>query len=231
MTAPDSNIHPFAQFVKDAWPYRFRVGLHIDNLHGGTPRNADVVRSWLRAKAGWTDEMQIEAEVQRIFTARPTASDAEVTTEAVADLADKHVNGFPRDEHGLYLPGRCLKSGIKEMGSVALASGAIKRRYGETNKGVLSFIAEHVMVVEDRLYLGRDEHDDLHTRFVVSRWGTGITVEEVCYDVKLTATVISDYDFTPREWAVMWLKGEQQGLGASRSQGFGRYTVTEWVPL
>lgn len=34
---------------------------------------------------------------------------------------------------------------------------------------------------------------------------------------------------TPAEqWAMIWLTGEQQGIGATRSQGYGRYTVTRW---
>ncbi len=85
------------------------------------------------------------------------------------------------------------------------------------------------MVLEDRLYLGRQEHDDLHTRFVKTWRGTGITVEEVCRDVKISATVVADHLFTEEQWAMVWLTGERQGLGASRSQGFGVYTVTEWT--
>jgi hypothetical protein len=27
---------------------------------------------------------------------------------------------------------------------------------------------------------------------------------------------------------MLWLTGEQQGVGASRSQGFGRYEVIKW---
>jgi len=30
------------------------------------------------------------------------------------------------------------------------------------------------------------------------------------------------------EWAMIWLTGQQQGIGTSRSQGAGRYTITEW---
>ena len=30
---------------------------------------------------------------------------------------------------------------------------------------------------------------------------------------------------------MIWLTGEQQGIGASRSQGFGRYEVTGWERL
>ena len=226
-----SDSGPFAGYISQAWPYRFRVELVVSDLHGGVPRNPDVVRSWLIAKAGWTDELQIEAEIERIFRVDPDQTDEQVAEKAVARKADQHVNGFKRDEHGLYLEGRQLKAGLKEAASVARGANKLAKTWGETRKGVLGFVAEHIQVVEDRLYLGRDEHDELHTRFVSVYRGSGITVEEVCRDVKISATVTSDYKFTDQEWAMIWLTGEMQGIGASRSQGFGRYTVTVWQPV
>ena len=46
--------------------------------------------------------------------------------------------------------------------------------------------------------------------------------------VACTVADKSDYEFTDDEWAALWLTAERQGLGASRSQGFGRFTVTQW---
>jgi hypothetical protein len=223
-----ANVHPFAKYANKAWPHRYHVELVVVDAHGGTPRSPDVVRSWLRAKAGWTDEMQIEAEVARIFASDPTRSDAEVADEATKGAADRHVNGFKRDEQGLYLEGRHLKACVKESCSVCRAADKLPAKFGATSKGTLSFVAEHIMVIEDRLPLGRLEHDDVHTRFVKTWRGTGITVEEVVYDVKVSATVVSDYLFTDEQWAMIWLTAEQIGLGSSRSQGFGKFTVTDW---
>lgn len=224
---PD-NAHPFAKYAADAWPYQFTWSAQVVNIHGGTPRNPDVVRAWLKAKAGWTDEHQIESEVAKIFAVDPTRTDEEVAIEATKELADKRVNAFRRDENGLYLEGRCLKACIKEGASVARATNKIGKRWGETGKGVHSFVAEHICVVEDRLYLGCDQADEIATSFVTSRYGTGIQVEEVINDAKITATIRTDFNFTEKDWAMIWLTAEEQGLGASRSQGHGRFTVTEW---
>ena len=38
----------------------------------------------------------------------------------------------------------------------------------------------------------------------------------------------TDWKFTDEQWAMIWLTGEEQGVGGSRSQGFGRYQVTRW---
>ena len=121
--------------------------------------------------------------------------------------------------------------------SIARASEKLPARYGATSKGVISFAAEHIMVPDDKLYIRdlggaiKKEHDELQTRFVPTWRGTGITVEEVCFDVRISATVKSDYDFSEKEWAMVWLTAEEQGIGASRSQGYGRFKVTEWTPL
>jgi hypothetical protein len=44
-------------------------------------------------------------------------------------------------------------------------------------------------------------------------------------------TVVSDYEFSEKEWATIWVTGGSQGIGASRSQGYGRYIVTRWDQL
>jgi len=59
--------------------------------------------------------------------------------------------------------------------------------------------------------------------------GTGIQYEEYVDDAKVDFTLMADHDFTEQEWATIWLTGEQQGIGASRSQGYGRYEVSKWV--
>ena len=221
--------NPFDSFRAKAWPFKYHVAFTVHELHGGTPRNPDVVRSWLIAKAGYTDEAQLEAEVARIFADDPTRPDAEVADQAIKAMTDRHLNGFKRDANGLFMEGRHLKACLKEACNVCLATGKLPKKWGETNKGLMSFAPEHIMVLDDRLHLGRDDHDDIRTRFVSTWRGTGITVEEIVFDAKVEATVVSDHAFTDEQWAMIWLTAEQIGFGASRSQGFGKFTVTEWT--
>jgi hypothetical protein len=112
---------------------------------------------------------------------------------------------------------------------VAVAAGKLNARgWGTTNKGLLNFIAEHVMVVEDRLPLGVTEPTRVMQRFIHTFRGNGIQYDEVVEDAEINFTVIADHSFAEKEWAMIWLTGEQQGVGANRSQGFGRYQVTRW---
>jgi hypothetical protein len=139
-------------------------------------------------------------------------------------IADKHLNGFKRDDQGLYLDGRCLKAAIKEAANVRWP----KERWGPSRKGTLSFFAEHVFVVEERLHLGVTAPTGVAQRFVHTWRGNAIQYEEYVENAKIPFTVQTDYAFKAEEWALLWLTGEQQGVGASRSQGFGRYEVISW---
>jgi hypothetical protein len=217
----------FAAFIPKAWPHRFHGTITVHNLAGGVPTDPKVAEGWLRTKLADKDDLIREAVAQ-------TMVERGVTADEAAKLVDttKHLNGFKRNEHGLYIEGRQLKAAIKEAAGVARAADKLKSRWGSTNKGVLGFVAEHIQVVEDILQLGVHEPTTVLQSFPKNpRTGqTGIQYTEVIEKAQFDFTVITDHKFTDEEWAMLWLTGEQQGVGASRSQGFGRYEVTRWEP-
>lgn len=122
-------------------------------------------------------------------------------------------------------------SDLKEWANIARAAGKLPKRYGETSKGVVGFITEHVFVVEHKLHLGVHEPTDVVQRFVHTFRGSGIQYEEVVTDCDIEATIESDWDFPEADWASIWQHGERNGLGATRSQGYGRFVVTAWEPI
>lgn len=215
----------FAKFRAQAWPYRYTGALRIDRVCGGTPTDPKVAEGWLRTKLGTTDDDLIRQQVAEVMVERGLDKD-----EAVAEVnTNRHLNGFKRDENGLYLEGRHLKAALKEAANVAVAAGKIERyKWGKTSKALLGFLAEHVCVVEDKLHLGVTEPTGIAQRFVHTFRGTGIQYEEYVDGAEIAFTVITDHLFTDEQWAMIWLTGEQQGIGATRSQGYGRYTVTRW---
>jgi hypothetical protein len=218
----------FDNYLNKAWPYRFTASLLVRNIHGGTPSDPKKTEGWIRSKLEKKDDA-IMALVTKTMAERGVNYDQAV--DEVSDL--KNLNGFKRDEeHGLYVEGRTVKAAIKEAASVAVASGALTQRgWGKTNKGLLGYIAEHVFVEEDIIPLGVEAPDGVHQRFVHTFRGAGIQLEEYLTEAKISFTVLSDHDFSEKEWAAIWLKGEKQGLGASRSMGCGTYKVVEWTPL
>ncbi len=214
----------FAKYNKTSWPYRFAGSLLVGTIAGGTPTDQKVAEGWLKTKLGAKDDLLREMVAE-------TMAERGVTADEAAAIVDtnKHLNGFKRDDNGLYIEGRQLKAALKEAASVAVAAGKLEMRgWGKTNKGLLGFLAEHVHIIEDRLHLGVTEASGITQRFVHTFRGTGIQYEEYVADAKISFTVETDYKFTDEQWAHIWLTGERQGIGASRSQGFGKYTVTSW---
>lgn len=216
----------FAAYTDRAWPHRFHGTIAVRNMAGGVPSDPKVAEGWLKTKL--TDNRD---DLIRDMVAQ-TMVDRGVTAEEATELVDinKHLNGFKRNEYGLYFEGRQLKAAIKEAASVARATDKLKSRWGSTSKGVLGFVAEHIMVVEDTLNLGVTEPSRVLQSFPKNpRTGqTGIQYTEIIDEASFDFTVISDHKFTDEEWAMLWLTGEQQGVGAGRSQGFGRYEVIKW---
>lgn len=215
----------FEKYRNKSYPYRFAGSLHIGVIAGGTPTDPNVAEGWLKSKLGVDKDDLIRQMVAETMVERGLTADE--ATEVVNTM--KNLNGFKRDENGLYIEGRQLKAAIKEATSIAVAADKLKKQgWGKTNKGLLSYLAEHVFVVEERLHLGVTEASGINQRFVHTFRGTGIQYEEYVENAKVNFTVISDHNFSEEEWATIWLCGEQNGIGASRSQGFGRYEVVRW---
>lgn len=218
----------FAQFRDQAWPHTYACTLTVRNIVGGTPSDAHIGEAFIRSKLAGSEDL-IRDMVAAMMQER--GIDAEQAAKEVDKL--KHLNGFRRDDNGLYIEGRQVKAAIKEAASVAYATGKLlnqgKNSWGRTSKGIHGFIAEHVCVHDDRVHLGTDEPDLVLQKFVHTFRGSSIQYEELVEEAALSFTVKADYKFTEEQWAMIWLTGEKQGIGASRSQGYGQYTVTGWT--
>lgn len=236
----------FAEYENKIYPYRYAGEMEIRRLMGGMPTDKNVAEGWLKAKMGLTKEDAIQQAVAAVMEARAMSKEGPISEADALKEVDisRHLNGFGSDEDGLYVEGRHLKAGIKEAVSIARTVGNLSSRYGLTSKGTIGFAAEHIVVVEELLHLYQK---DLPTGKVVNVTEptgvrqsfpknprtnqTGIQYTEYVDNAIVAFTIACDYEFTPDEWAAIWVTGSKQGLGASRSQGFGRYTVTKWSRL
>lgn len=231
----------FADVQQAAFPFQYSGQIVVGRLVGGIPNNEKVAEGWLRKKMAASDEVYLQELLATTMLER------NVTKDEAAKIvrSELTVNGFKRDDEGLYIEGRQLKAALKEMVSVAIAADKIEQRgWGKTKKFLNGFLAEHVFVVEERLHIARYKLDDdgepvgdpepvtepdgTLQQFVHTHHGDSIKYEEFVDHAALDFTVICDFLFTPEEWQALWLVGELQGVGASRSQGFGTYAVTRW---
>lgn len=218
----------FAKYAIKAYPYQFAGTLLVGRIAGGIPTDPKVAEGWIKTKLGASSDDVLRAQVAEVMV------DRGITADEAATIVDtnRHLNGFKRDENGLYIEGRQLKAAIKEAASVAGAAGNLPMKsWGQTKKGLFGFVAEHICVPEDKLHLGVSEPTGINQRFVHTWRGTGIQYEEYVDNAEIHFTVMSDFAFTTEQWAMLWLTGEQQGIGATRSQGYGRYKVTKWEPM
>ena len=222
----------FASYQTKAWPHRFAGTLLVGTIAGGIPTDDKVAEAWLKTKLADKDDLIREAVAKTMVERGITAEEAAKEVDSL-----KHLNGFKHDETGLYIEGRQLKAGLKEAVNIAANAGKIScKAWGDPDnanykKGIKAWFPEHVFVLEDRLHLGVTEPTGIVQRFVHTPRGTGIQYEEYVEGAKISFTIVTDYEFTEEQWAMIWLTGEKEGIGASRSQGFGTYEVTAWEAL
>ncbi len=221
-------ISAFADREEAVYCNRYAGTLFLKTLAGGIPMDQKVTEGWLKSKLVDKDELL------RQLVAK-TMVDSNVPFEKAVEQADilKHLTGFKRDEQGRpYIEGRQLKSAIKESANIRWP----KERWGPSKKGTMGYFAEHVFVVEDRLYLqpgieGEELKIKIVQQFVHTFRGDAVQYSEYVENAKIDFTVITDNLFKPDNWADLWVTGQEQGLGSSRSQGYGKYKVVSWVPI
>lgn len=220
----------FAKYESKAFPFIYDGELHVHTIVGGTPSDEHVAESWLATKLGHEkDELIRKAAVETMVERAITLDEA---MKEVNNL--RHLNGFKRDDTGLYIEGRQLKACLKEAVNVAANAGKVTtKKWGNPDndnyrKGIKAWFPEHVGVVEDRLRLGVEKPTGIMQRFVHTPRGTGIQYEEYVENAKIAFTIETDHEFTEEQWAMIWLTAERMGVGASRSQGFGKFEITRW---
>lgn len=215
---------------------RYAVGIHVDSIVGGVPSNPKVIDGWLRTNLGEATDEQLRRLV--IQTMEERGIDVNAAAEVVA--SESKLNGFkrnpPADRPGhdpdhpvgeLFSEGRHIKAMLKENSNIAWP----KATWGPSRKGTRGWWSEHIFCEEDRVYHGgRMEADDKQQRFVSTFRGTSFVYEEIQHDLDLSFHLLVDGDehIGAEKWAEMWLRAEQNGLGAVRSQSFGRFVVTRF---
>lgn len=210
----------------------FKHGWKVEAIwhrgHGGTPQDPKKAEAWLQAKIQDKDKMvqQLVAEIIVEQGLRPE--------EAVDQLAEMTtLVGFRRDETGLYIEGRQVKAMLKEGMSIALNGGHLGKGKAKTwgvenKKSLRGWFPEHVIVPEHKIYLGMDAPTRTEQMFIHT-WDThAIKYEEEVEEAKIGWTIVSDFPLEDSFWLPIMDAIEVNGLGASRSQGYGTLTITRW---
>lgn len=224
----------FAKYDKLSYANHFDARLELKTLVGGCPSDPKVATGWLKSKLQEPDD-RIREMVAEVMVERNVNADE--ATDIVNDM--KNLNGFKRNPDGiLFIEGRQIKAAMKEAASCAVAAGKIEMTgWGKTRKWLKGFFPEHVFIDNETVLIYQRIEGELVPvtkptsvlqQFVHTHRGSSIQYQEYVSDAVIEFKVLSDHPFTTKDWAMLWTSGEKQGLGASRSQGYGTYSVTKW---
>lgn len=224
--------------------YRARLRFR-DRVVGGTPSNPRLIEGWLRAKMGVTQEQEVlnltmrtlrELGVSEEIFDTPEQITFETLAQASEAIAAKsNTTMFKREIGGLYIESRIVKAMLKECVATLFpgGTGAGKHRWGPTLKGPKSGAAEWVFVDPDHILLGVSEPTgiDLSIGHITGPQGPRSTLDyyEFVERPEVSFEVMVLEDRVPTEsWPQIWRYAQENGLGAKRSQGFGRFDVLGW---
>lgn len=218
-----------------------------DRILGGIPKHPKVIEAWIRTKAGIEDDMEARQLMLKTLRERgadiPEDASYEDMVKASEDIAgSKQAVGFKFDEKGLYIEDRQVKAMLKEGVNILYAGqrfGKITEGVGKgyAGKGPKNFFAERLFVGPGRIHLGVQEPDGMHL-MVIHADGPQGKIHSLAYHEYVTQPVlkfqIEALESADKEmkkggkWGELWVLCEQNGLGASRSQSFGKFVVTKW---
>ena len=220
MTKKRENL--FAKHLKTGWqPFdTYLVKIRVGALVGGLPKDPNMVAGWVNA----TNKKKSDADRAAIVEAH-----LEHLPDVEEDKKEKQGIGFARDGGELCIEGRQVKAMLKE------AANIIKNvAPGGPLTALKSRVADQVFVSELYIPVGRTKPDRIVERAIHVLTPQGprdsIKVCEVCDDVELEFTVrrmVRAGKRTVSEKVLLAILdyGQNVGLGADRSQGYGVFEI------
>lgn len=228
-------------FGGDTTVARYRVRLQvIDKLVGGVPSSESVIKGWLKARMD-VDDRHLQELVQKTLAERfsDRQPSADELAEALLDSdAAPSINGFKRipDTNELAYEGRCMKAAIKEWANSAYPGTdwpSKKKVAASFRKGLMATLAERVFVEEVYIGLGVKEPTGVEERIKHVNGPTGPRtainrVEYVTRPLLEFELKVHDDFLTAEEWARIWERGEDIGIGADRGRSDGKFELVGW---
>jgi hypothetical protein len=201
----------------------YRVSLRMrDRICGGMPKNPDLLKGWIAATTEHDD-------------AKTTELEKEAREALLEPTVEKSWNTFPADKKGLFVWSRQIKALFKESATMLRIT---------TQKIGSKQIFQHGFEikgpdVDDRVYLGADKPDgfDEGPIHVQTAQGPRTAIKRVDYvsrpllhfEVWVLTTATAEKRHVGEEDLVkMLVFGQENGLGADRSQGRGKFDLLEF---
>jgi hypothetical protein len=201
--------------------YRVTIAVR-DRICGGVPKNPELIRAWVEATTGHADEQSAQLVQQDL--------DLLVNTQS-----EKCWIGFFGDEKGIFFPCRCVKACLKQSSTVL---GITKQK-----RGSKQILAEGMEVKSpdggDRLYFGLKEPSGTWENAIHVNTAQGprsalrrmdyVSKPKMSFEIWVLKTAAQELRHIGEDDLVNILRHAQEnGLGASRSTGEGKFDVIEF---
>jgi len=216
-------MNDFAEMSRALYD-RYLVKIRLrERLCGGVPRNEELIKAWVAARTGYNDE-QTEAQ---------TAEAVAAMTETVAE---KTWIGFPSDDKGLFIWARQIKAMFRESMTMLRIT---TQKIGSKQILQHGFEVKEPGTGADRIHLGKTEADgtDESPIHVMTAQGPRTALRRmdyvltptIAFEVWVLKTAAAEKRHIGKdELAHMLAHAQENGLGASRSQGYGKFDVLEF---
>ena len=226
-----------------------------DRVVAGVPSDAKLIEQWLMRNMGVSRQEEIQLLTKQTLKEIGIDSDelwpGEEKTfksfrEAAIEIASKsQTTVFKRDQGGLYIESRQVKAMLRESCNIlwpwdSIGWGGrttVDKKSGEEKqtrgKSPRSYLIETISVEPLNIPLGVTEPSgiDLSVQHVVGPQGprSALGYYEFVERAQITFVIMALRDRLGRDkWADLWVYAQQHGLGAKRSQDFGRFWLQEW---
>ena len=227
-TTKDTNVSRFdSRALYDTYTVTIQLR---ERIYGGTPKRGDMIKIWVETRTGYSDEKTVEQT-------------KEAMDLLVDETAEKSWTGFQGDENGLFISANNLKAMIKQGASML---GITKKKMG--SKQILAEGTEVKSVSgvngrrSTRIYLDKGTPDGFEERpiHVMTAQGPRTALKRIDYienarltfEIWILRTAAQEKRHIGEDELVQILTFSQEnGVGADRSQGAGKFDVVEFQRL
>jgi len=235
-----TDAQPCPAFNSTRLYNRWNVRIRFRNrLVAGIPGTAELIESWMKARIKFDDALrQALIDKNKELLAKSHEEAAKHAEEIVEEQQEKTTNVFLRDEHGLYIETRQIKSMFKECGSLLDMYREHRGSKDQIQHG--TFLIKGLGPNPDyNTYLGTMVPDGVEERPIhiksgpmgprnaIKRveWVDHCEIEFEIWALRIPPAATRAV--TEQMLTDMLTLAQENGLGADRSQGQGMFHVLE----
>jgi len=191
-----------------------------DKILGGIPKAEKLIEPWLKSRG-------VPSKA-----AKELAEEIKQDVETVEDLVASAWTGFKIDETGPYIEERQVKALLKEA---AFVLGLTKKaRFKDSIAHGLFVKPERIHFFRDGNPVGKPDGSDESAIHVMTRRGPRAALKRSDYVERgscMFEVWVAGPTITGKDLETLFTLGQEIGLGASRSQGYGKFDLKRFEPL